>query len=270
MTEAPVRCGVIGFPLAHTRSPELHKRFAEQCGVAQSYSVLPVPDSDFEHAAREFFSHGGRGLNVTLPYKLRALKFADTVSDRAIRAGAANLLTRQSDGTVLADNVDGIGFLKDLERLQFDPRGAHVCVLGAGGAAAGVIAALLEAGVEAIAVLNRHAERANSLIARMNDHRFTPFSGKDGAFDLLVNATSASLANECPDFPDDAIKPGTLAYDLVYAEQPTAFMQRAERFGARAHDGWGMLVEQAAESFYLWHGVRPDSRFLLRHDVFPL
>lgn len=260
MSDAPVRCGVIGFPLAHTRSPELHNRFAEQCGVAQGYSVLAVPDSDFEYVAREFFSHGGRGLNVTLPYKLRALEFADAVTDRAIRAGAANILTRQPDGTVLADNVDGIGFLRDLERLQFDPHGARVCVLGAGGAAAGVIAALLEADVGAIAVLNRHIERANSLIARMNDLRVTAFTGEDGAFDLLVNATSASLAHECPKFPDDVIKPDTLAYDLVYAQQPTAFMQRAVVLGARACDGWGMLVEQAAESFFLWHGARPETQ----------
>ncbi len=262
MSDAPARCGIIGFPLAHTRSPELHRGFAEQCGVAQSYSVLAVPDSDFEHVVRSFFANGGRGLNVTLPYKQRALEFADAASERAVRAGAANVLTRQPDGTVLADNVDGTGFLRDLTRLQFDTRGAKVCVLGAGGAAAGVIAALLDAGADAVAVLNRDTERAESLIARLYDPRVTKLSGEGGAFDLVVNATSASLANECPDFPDEVIGPDTLAYDLVYAKEPTPFMRRAAELGARACDGWGMLVEQAAESFFLWHGVRPDTAAL--------
>lgn len=262
MNEAPARCGVIGFPLSHTRSPELHSAFAEQCGVAQSYTVLAVPDSDFEHVVRSFFANGGRGLNVTLPYKQRALEFAEAASERAVRAGAANVLTRQPDGTVLADNVDGIGFLRDLARLQFDPRGAKVCVLGAGGAAAGVIAALLEAGAATVAVLNRNAERVQLLMARMDDPRVVEFSGQGDVFDLVVNATSASLANECPAFPDDVIGPGTLAYDLVYAKEPIPFMQRAARLGARTSDGWGMLAEQAAETFYLWHGVHPDTDFL--------
>ena len=267
MSEAPARCGVIGFPLAHTRSSELHRAFAEQCRVAQVYDVFAVPADEFENVVRTFFADGGWGLNVTLPHKSRALESADSASARAVRAGAANVLTRRADGTVHADNVDGVGFLKDLARLQFDLRRAHVCVLGAGGAAAGIIPALLEAGVKEIAVLNRHVERARSLVARMGDRRVHEFSGSEGAFDLLVNATSASLANDCPDFPVNVIKPGTLAYDLVYAEQPTAFMRRVEQLDARACEGWGMLVEQAAETFCLWHGIRPDTGFLHERPV---
>lgn len=258
MSDAPARCGVIGFPLAHTRSPELHRAFAEQCSVAQRYDVFEVPADEFENFARTFFADGGLGLNVTLPHKSHALEAADSASERAVRAGAANVLTRRADGTIHADNVDGVGFLSDLARLQFDPRGAGVCVLGAGGAAAGIIPALLEAGVKGVAILNRHVERARSLVVRTGDRRVHEFSGSRGAFDLLVNATSASLANDCPDFPATVIRPGTLAYDLVYAERPTAFMRRAGQLGARACDGWGMLVEQAAETFFLWHGVRPD------------
>jgi len=259
MSEAPARCGVIGFPLAHTRSPELHRAFAEQCGLAQGYSVLAVPDSDFEPAVRTFFANGGCGLNVTLPYKQRALELADSASERAVRAGAANVLARQALGTVLADNVDGVGFLRDLKRLQFDPRDSKVCMLGAGGAAAGVTGALLEAGVGAVGVLNRSVGRAQSLISRMDDRRVTELSGEGGTFDLVINATSASLANECPEFPDELVGRATLAYDLVYAREPTPFMQRAAGLGARVSDGWGMLVEQAAESFFVWHGVRPDT-----------
>lgn len=265
MNDVPARCGVIGFPLAHTRSPELHRAFAERCRVAQVYDVFAVTADEFENFVRAFFADGGLGLNVTLPHKSRALELADSASGRAVRAGAANVLTRRADGTVHADNVDGVGFLNDLARLQFDPPGMNICVLGAGGAAGGVIAALLEADVKAIAVLNRHAERARSLVVRMDDERVAEFSGTEGAFDLLVNATSASLAGECPDFPDNVIKPGTLAYDLVYAEQPTAFMRRAERVGAHTCDGWGMLVEQAAETFRLWHGMRPDTGYVRRH-----
>ncbi len=262
MNEAPARCGVIGYPLAHTRSPELHRSFAEQCGIAQTYEVLAVPSADFEQAVQAFFAEGGRGLNVTLPYKLRALQLADKTTERAVRAGAANVLTRQVDGTVQADNVDGVGLLNDLARLRFDPRGKRVCVLGAGGAAAGVIAALLDAGIEVAAVLNRHPERARALIARLADPRVVELPESADVFDLLVNATSASLANQCPAFSGSVAGRGTLAYDLVYAEEPTPFMQRAELLGARACDGWGMLVEQAAETFFLWHAVRPDTRLL--------
>lgn len=264
MNDTPARCGVIGFPLAHTRSPELHNRFAEQCGIAQSYSVLAVPDADFEHVARTFFTDGGQGLNVTLPYKSRAMDLADIVSERAARAGAANVLTRREDGAVHADNVDGVGFLNDLGRRRIDPRGMRVCILGAGGAAAGVAAALLEAGVGSLAVRNRNPGRARAMAARLDDERIRVLPVKDEAFDLLLNATSASLANQCPDFPDALIGPRTLAYDLVYTAEPTPFMQRAAQLGARTCDGWGMLVEQAAESFRLWHGTRPDTSALFR------
>lgn len=264
MKDAPARCGVAGFPLAHTRSPELHNRFARQCGVAQSYSVLAVPDSDFEHVTRSFFADGGHGLNITLPYKARALDLADIVSERAARAGAANVLTRTEDGAVHADNVDGVGFLGDLGRRRIDPRGMRVCILGAGGAAAGVTAALLEAGVASLAVRNRSPDRARAMAARFDDDRIRVLPMKDGAFDLLLNATSASLANQCPDFPDALIGPDTLAYDFVYADEPTPFMKCAAQLGARTCDGWGMLVEQAAETFRLWHGVRPDTASLFR------
>ncbi|MGH8273538.1 MAG: shikimate dehydrogenase [Gammaproteobacteria bacterium] len=258
------RCGIIGYPLDHTRSPELHRSFAEQCGVDQTYVVFAVTDGDFEQTVRTFFADGGRGLNVTLPYKERALTVANNASKQAVRAGAANVLTQQTDGTVRADNADGVGFLADLERQNFDMHGARVCVLGAGGAAAGVIAALLDAEADTVAVLNRSPQRARALVERMEDKRLQLLPAQPDAFDLVINATSASLANECPAFPNAVIGPNTLAYDLAYAAKPTPFMQRAAQLGARTCDGWGMLVEQAAESFQLWHGIRPDTVPLLR------
>ncbi|MGH8127404.1 MAG: shikimate dehydrogenase [Gammaproteobacteria bacterium] len=264
MNEAPVRCGVIGYPLAHTWSPELHRAFAEQAGIALDYVVLSVEVADFEQAVREFFTQGGRGLNVTLPYKTSALALADEAGALATRAGAANVLTRLDDGRLRADNVDGAGFLCDLAHLEFDVRGAQVCVLGAGGAAAGVICALLEADIAGITVINRHAQRAQALVERLNDDRLHVATPEQNTvpFSLIVNATSASLTGECPNFLDTTVGSDTLAYDLVYAKKPTSFMQRTAEQGAHTSDGWGMLVEQAAESFQLWHGIRPDTSAL--------
>lgn len=259
MRRTPVRCGVIGHPLAHTRSPELHRAFAEQAGVALDYVVLDVEAADFERTVRDFFAGGGRGLNITLPYKAAALELAGETGAMARRAGAANVLTQLDDGRLRADNVDGIGFLRDLERRGFSPAGTRVCMLGAGGAAAGVACALLDAGVDSISVLNRNPQRARALLERLADERVALLQPTEAAFDLLVNATSASLANECPDFPDSVVGRGTLAYDLAYAEESTPFMRRAGQLGARVSDGWGMLVEQAAESFHLWHGVCPET-----------
>ncbi len=266
---APVRCGIVGYPLAHTRSPELHRAFAVQAGIRIAYAVLPARAAEFGSVVHKFFERGGRGLNITLPHKERALALADTAGAAAIRAGAANVLTRLEDGRVRADNVDGEGFLRDLARLGFAVRGSRVCVLGAGGAAAGVVCALLEANVAEVLIRNRHAQRAQALAARLDDPRVRIAAAHPAAFDLLVNATSASLTNACPDFPESAAGPETLAYDLVYAAEPTPFMQRAADRGARVCDGWGMLVEQAAESFYLWHGTRPAVQSLCRspnHD----
>lgn len=266
-----IRCGVIGHPLTHTRSPELHQAFAAQTGVDLDYVALSIEPAYFEDAVADFFAAGGRGLNVTLPYKASALALADEAGDIAVRAGAANVLTRLDDGRLRADNVDGTGFLLDLSRLKLDTRDARVCVLGAGGAAAGVICALLEADVAGITILNRHSQRAQALVERLNDtrlHAATP-DQNTAPFTLIVNATSASLAGECPDFPDSAVGPCALAYDLVYAAHPSPFMQRAAERGARTSDGWGMLVEQAAESFRLWHGLRPDTTPLLRYFLSP-
>ncbi len=261
-----IRCGVIGHPVAHSRSPEIHRAFAKQTGVQAEYMLLDAHPADFRQSVEAFFEAGGRGLNVTLPHKAGALALADDASVEAQICGVANVLTCLSDGNLRADNVDGSGFLRDLARIGFDVAGKRVLILGAGGGAAGLLPTLLAGGVHSVELLNRTRSRAESLVKRLGEDRIriadTTMGTPSVPFDLLVNATSASLSGDTPDFPSIAVGDTTLAYDLLYAPEPTPFMQRASLLGARAVDGWGMLIEQAAETFLLWHGVRPDTTLL--------
>lgn len=262
----PLRCGVIGHPVAHSRSPEIQHAFAAQYGIPFDFELIDAVPAQFARRARGFFAEGGGGLNVTLPHKAAALALADEADAAARAAGAANVLTRLPGGRLRASNTDGAGFLRDLESNRgFDPAGARVLLLGAGGAAAGLAPALLAADVAALVVHNRTPERARALVERLADPRAGVLSEsvRAGPFDLLVNATSASLSGEAPQMPEFRLAPGALAYDLVYADEPTPFMNRMRSLGARAADGWGVLVEQGAESFRLWHGVRPDTAPLL-------
>ncbi len=265
-----VRCGLIGHPVAHSRSPEIHHAFAEQAGIALNYVLIDAAPNEFAAHVREFFTAGGRGLNVTLPHKAAAFDLADEVGRETRRSGVANVLTRLPDGRLRADNTDGIGLARDLtNNLGLDLTDRRVLIAGAGGAVAGIIPALLGAGVCAIVIHNRTPERAERLIRRFHDSHLTAAStaslSRSDAFDLVINATSASLAGERPNLPKAIIESETLAYDLVYAEHATPFMNWAATLGARTTDGWGMLIEQAAESFHLWHGIRPDTTSLHRH-----
>jgi shikimate dehydrogenase len=232
---------------------------------------------------RDFFAHGGRGLNVTVPHKQAALRLADSLTARAQRAGAVNTLARGADGKLLGDNTDGAGLVRDLTvNLGCKLRGARVLLLGAGGAARGILAPLLEAGVAGVVIRNRHARRAQQLASEFAElgtvvaasgvragagplparpAAATPAGrAPDAGFDLILNATSASLRDELPSMPADAVGTQTLAYDLAYADHDTVFVRWARQAGAaRAVMGLGMLVEQAAESFLLWRGVRPDT-----------
>lgn len=259
-----VRCGLIGHPVAHSRSPEIHRAFAEQIGITLDYILIDAVPEEFANRVREFFAEDGLGLNVTLPHKAAALALADEAGDEARRAGVANVLMRLPDGRMRANDTDGIGFVRDLaSNLGFELADRRVLIAGAGGAAAGIVPALLDAGVKEIVVVNRTSERAEELVARFADRRLTsamPDSLLDAdAFDLVINATSASLRNERPELPKTVVGPRTFAYDLVYADRATPFVEWAAALGARTADGWGMLVEQAAESFFLWHGIRPDT-----------
>ncbi|MEE4360422.1 MAG: shikimate dehydrogenase [Pseudomonadales bacterium] len=268
------RYAVFGHPVAHSLSPRIHGCFAAQTGEVLSYEAIEAPLDGFREAVLRFLADGGRGCNVTLPFKGEAVAFADHPDPRAARAGAANTLRREADGRLSAYNTDGPGLVADLvhgHRLALAD--LRVVLLGAGGAAAGVIEALLDAGVGELIVANRTHERALALRARFATldaaHRLraVPLDALPAA-DLLVNATSASLAGQVPVLPDRVVVPGTFAYDMMYADVATPFLAWCTTRGAgRTADGLGMLVEQAAEAFLIWRGVRPDTaavRDLLR------
>ena len=268
------RYAVIGSGVQYSRSPQIHALFAAATHQFLHYGLIDVPPSGFAEAARDFFATGGRGLNVTVPFKESALALATTLTPRARRAGAVNTLARgaalievdRAVRTLLGDNTDGAGLVRDLTiNLSCTLRGARVMLLGAGGAARGIIAPLLESGVASLVIHNRHADRAQQLASEFAD--LGPVSpGSAGssvdlsAVDLIVNATSASLNGELPLVPAGAVGAQTLCYDCAYGERDTVFVQWARQQGAAgAVMGLGMLVEQAAESFFVWRGVRPDT-----------
>jgi shikimate dehydrogenase len=260
------RYAVFGNPVAHSRSPAIHAAFARETGQDISYGRILAPLDGFRAAVDAFRGEGGRGANVTLPFKREAWQLADACSARAGSAEAVNTLRFEADGSVFGDNTDGVGLVRDIEVNLGQPlAGARVLMLGAGGAAAGVVLPLLDAGIGLLHVANRTAARAEALAAR---HRTSVVSGGaleaiGGEFDLIVNATSASLGTEAPSTGRARLVPGGLCYDMMYSAEPSPFLAEAARRGARIADGIGMLVEQAAESFFLWRGVRPGTRALL-------
>jgi shikimate dehydrogenase len=254
---------VVGHPVAHSLSPFIHSLFARQTGQSLSYRLMDVPPERFTEQVYEFFATGGRGLNVTLPHKTRALTIAHELTERARLAGAVNTLAARRDGSLLGDNTDGAGLVQDLTvNLGVPVRGRSILLIGAGGAARGVMAPLLALGPQRIVISNRTAERAMALAvvcAGLGAVEGCGF-GELGAqpFDLIVNATSASLTGELPGVPATVFGPQTFCYDMAYGRADTPFVRWARALGCReAVPGWGMLVEQAAESFRLWRGVRP-------------
>jgi len=258
------RYAVIGNPVAHSKSPAIHAAFARQCGQDLTYEAILAPPDGFRAAVAAFRQAGGRGMNVTLPFKLEALELADRPTARARLAGAANTLRFDADG-VFADNTDGIGLVRDMrDRLGFALSGRRILILGAGGAARGVVLPLLEEGPALLAIANRSADKAEALktqFAAFGELRvggFDDFAG--GGFDLVINATSASLGAASLRLPAGLFAAGALAYDMVYGQGETPFLRDARAQGAaRGADGLGMLVAQAAESFFLWRGLRPDT-----------
>lgn len=259
------RYAVIGHPVSHSRSPQIHQAFARATGQDIEYLAIEAPLDGFSGTLDAFRAKGGRGANVTLPFKEQALAYcsgagsAGNVSTRAMRAGAVNTLSFSGD-RCSGDNTDGVGLVRDLsENLRVALPGKRVLLMGAGGAARGAVQSLLDAGIDAVTIANRTAERAHELAARFAGVRGCGYPDLDGqAFDLVVNATSAGLRSELPPIPESCFAPGAFAYDMVYGRQ-TPFMALARRCGARVSDGAGMLVEQAAESFRIWRGVRPET-----------
>lgn len=258
----PDRYAVIGNPIAHSKSPEIHARFASQTSQNLTYERLLAPMDGFAAMVRRFIEEGGCGMNVTVPFKLEAHALADTLTERALAAGAVNTLQFRA-GAILGDNTDGVGLVADIERnAGVTLHGKRVLLLGAGGAARGVILPILQAGAAALVLANRTHAKAVELAQQFCSYgpvQAQPAETLAQPFDVVINATAASLAAELPPIPPTVFAAHTLAYDMMYGSEPTVFMCFAAAHGAAARDGLGMLVEQAAESFFLWRGVRPDT-----------
>ncbi len=256
---------VFGNPIKHSKSPLIHAMFAQQCSQHMLYRAVRVELDGFVQEAENFFSGGGAGLNITVPFKREAFEFANRLSERAFRAGAVNTLTRAQDGLVEGDNTDGIGLVRDLlANLGWAVQGLRVLVVGAGGAARGVLEPLLLERPQELLVVNRTASRAAQLATEFTDLGNLEGGGYDliGArqFDLVINATSAGLSGAMLELPASLLTERSCCYDMVYGAEPTPFMRWSAHHAAWAvADGLGMLVEQAAESFYIWRGVRPDT-----------
>ena len=256
------RYGVIGNPVAHSRSPEIHAGFARATGQDMEYERIQAPLEGFERTVDAFRAQGGKGLNVTLPFKEAAFRYCTRASARATKAQVVNTLAF-SDAEAFGDTTDGAGLVADLTRnLKVDLSGKSVLLMGAGGAAQGVVQALLDARVARLLVANRTVSRATRLAERFGVEACGYEALHGQAFDLVLNATSAGLTSEAPGLPASVFRPEALAYDMVYGRD-TPFLAQARAAGARAADGLGMLVEQAAESFLIWRGVRPDTRAVL-------
>ena len=255
---------VFGNPIAHSKSPLIHRLFAEQTAQQLDYSTLLAPLDDFSGCAAAFFREG-RGANVTVPFKEEAYRLADHLTARAQRAGAVNTLSKQADGRLLGDNTDGAGLVRDLTvNAGFSLRGKRILLLGAGGAVRGALEPLLAEQPASVIIANRTVEKAELLAELFSDLGPVSASGFDWLrepVDLIINATSASLSGEVPPIASSLIEPGkTVCYDMMYGKEPTPFCRWAsEHWAAVAMDGLGMLAEQAGEAFFLWRGVRPDT-----------
>ncbi|WP_334188020.1 shikimate dehydrogenase [Noviherbaspirillum sp.] len=262
MSSRPDRYAVIGNPIAHSKSPDIHARFAAATAQHLQYERLLAPLDGFAAAVRDFIGGGGKGLNVTVPFKLEAHAFATVLTERARAAGAVNTL-RFDGADILGDNTDGVGLVTDIvKNAGVAVQSKKVLLLGAGGAARGVVLPLLMESPRELVIANRTLARAQELadtFGAQGPVRASDFGSVSDEFDIVINATSASLADEVPPVAPTVFGPETLAYDMMYGKANTAFMRFALDHGAAVRDGLGMLVEQAAESFFVWRGVRPDT-----------
>ena len=257
---------VMGNPITHSKSPRIHSLFAAQTGEAVNYTAIQVDPGGFEQAVAHFIATGGKGLNVTVPFKQEAWQLVDRRSNRAERAGAVNTIKIEAD-ELFGDNTDGIGLVNDLLRNNaVSLKGRRVLLMGAGGAARGVLAPLLEQQPAQLVIANRTESRARDLALAFSDLGDVEGCGYDATldgrqFDVLINATAASLKGELPPLADGLVADGGACYDMMYGAQPTTFMNWARQQGAaKVLDGLGMLVEQAAGSFNVWRGVHPNTR----------
>jgi len=262
------RYAVIGNPIAHSKSPIIQNAFAAQTGQDMAYERLLAPLDGFRATVERFAAEGGKGLNVTIPFKLEAFDVASAATERATLAGAVNTLKRVGDAWH-ADNTDGVGLVRDLVHNRgVDVRGRAIAILGAGGAVRGIVKPLLDAGAASITVSNRTMPKAEAIATQFSRYgrveAVAPAALGGRVHAVVINATSLGMGGTAVDafpFPGSIFAPGAFAYDLIYSDKPTAFMRWAREHGAAgAADGMGMLIEQAAESFALWRGVRPDTK----------
>lgn len=261
----PDRYAVFGSPIQHSKSPRIHQLFAGQTGQDIVYTAQEVKADGFQTAVEDFFAQGGKGLNCTLPLKELAWAYADAKSARAELSKAVNTLALQADGKLFGDNTDGCGLVRDLTvNHQIDLNGANILILGAGGASRGILQPILEQAAASVTIANRTVDKAVMLAEEFKTYGniagcgFAELSGM--RFDLILNATSASLSGDLPPLPDNLLTAGGSCYDLAYGNQPTAFVRWGiEHRANKSLDGLGMLVEQAAEAFYLWRGIRPET-----------
>ncbi len=270
------RYAVIGHPIGHSKSPLIHAGFAAATAQELAYGAIDAPLDGFAAAVRAFVAGGGRGMNITAPFKLQAFELADAPSERARRAGAANAFKFDGDGAIAADNFDGVGLVNDVRRNRgLALAGKRILLLGAGGAARGLLQPLLEAAPARLTIANRTAAKADRLAAefadagRVGSVAFGGLAG--GRFDLVLNATSAGSADDLPPLDSSVFADGALAYDLVYGRGLTPFLRLARDAGVgQLADGVGMLVEQAAEAFAWWRGVRPQTAPTIDRLTVPL
>ncbi|HET9122685.1 MAG TPA: shikimate dehydrogenase [Acidiferrobacteraceae bacterium] len=261
--DRPTRYAVMGQPVAHSLSPRIHALFGDACGIRLTYEAIEVAPGGLAQAVSHFQALGGRGLNITVPLKLEAARLCRHLMPAAAQAGAANTLILDTD--ISGDNTDGVGLLRDLVRLKAHPAERRVLILGAGGAVRGILGPLAAARPARLVVYNRDEARARRLVEDLRASLDMPVealagSALEGAeFDLVLHATAAGLAGARPEVPSSIFAKGSFAYDLLYGPHARPFCDWARDCGAMVADGLGMLIEQAAESFWLWHGVRPDT-----------
>ncbi len=261
---------VIGNPIAHSKSPLIHHAFAEQTGEQLEYSRLLGEPKRFAKNVADFLAAGGRGLNVTVPFKEDAWQLVDELSVRAESARAVNTIIQLDDGRLRGDNTDGMGLVRDLQENQhLKLADSRILLLGAGGASRGVLRPLLEANPKQIVIANRTASKAIALASDLTTLEVVAGCGLNDLagkrFDLIINATAAGLTDQVPDIPNGLLEKGGSCYDMMYGDKPTAFMRWGLGQGAaKVIDGLGMLVEQAAESFYLWRGIRPETATVMK------
>jgi shikimate dehydrogenase len=271
---SPDRYAVFGNPIHHSKSPALHTAFAQQTQQDIIYTAECIAVDQFSAGANAFFSNGGKGLNITVPFKMDAFDYADQLTPRAKKAGAVNTLIKKED-YILGDNTDGVGFVNDVtENLQWTLNNKKVLVLGAGGAVRGILDPLLATQPQHVVIANRTVEKAqqlaNDFISKntiLSSCHYSDLSHETfHDFDIIINGTSASLGGDLPHLPKDILHKNSCCYDMMYSKENTVFMQWAKQHGAlNIADGLGMLVCQGAESFYQWRSVRPETQTVIQH-----